>query len=588
MVNFLSLAAMIREFSICAMFAWLLTGHFSTSVRGQDPVGPAAGTIIMPVDIPVFLSGNFGEPRANHFHSGIDIKTNGTTGVPVLSVCDGYVSRIKVEPGGYGKALYIVHPNGFTSVYAHLSAFNDDVDRFVKSEQYRIESFGVDLFPSGRQFPVRQGQVVAFSGNSGSSEGPHLHFELRETHSENPVNPLVSSLLIKDHIPPVVERLYVFSQAGNKYWNKPVVVALQGGKGSYCPVENAVVPLDHSVGIGLAVYDLLDGSANRCGIYRIRAYLGEDLFFETVIDEFSFAETRYMNSFMDYRLFMGSRRPVVKLFIDPNNRASVYRYARNNGIVSSPDNHERSLKILIEDAAGNLSTVACRTRLNPLKFQKDPGFIPTYDAFFNYAESNRFEDKGIQLALPQGALYDNLYFRYEQKPALFGCYSKLHLVHRSDVPLHQYYRLALAPENLPESVKSKAIIAQVLENGNYSPVGGTWEGNWLVTRTRNFGAFCIRIDTVPPEIKPANFTSASELKTIKSIRFMIRDSFSGIQKFRGEIDGQWVLFDYDPKNNLIEHTFDPDRMLAENPHKLVITATDQRNNTRKYNITFIR
>ncbi|MFO7616888.1 MAG: M23 family metallopeptidase [Bacteroidales bacterium] len=563
---------------------WLIAGN----LRAQEPVGPPASGLARPVDIPIFLSGNFGEPRANHFHSGIDIKTNGVTGIPVKSIAAGHVSRIKVEPGGFGKAVYISHPGGYTSVYAHLQSFNNKLAEYVESEQYRRESFTVDLFPESRLFPVNSGEVIALSGNSGSSEGPHLHFEIRDTRSENPVNPLVRSLPLTDRTPPVMERLVIYSLGRHKEWIKPVTAILQGGGGTYTPRESIPLPLDHQAGIGISLYDLVDGSANRCGVYRLQGYLDDELFFESLMDEFSFAETRYMNSYMDYRIHRGERRYVLKLFVEPNNRAGIYRYSRNNGVLEVTDNRVHQLRIVAEDAAGNRSVATCRIRLNPAGFQKDPAYLPTYEAFFSYAGSNRFSGDGFEIELPQGALYDDVYFQYSTEPAPAGSYSPVHRVHRSETPLHQFCRVLIRPAGLPERLKAKALIVQRGDNGRFTSLGGSWEGDRLAARVRSFGDYSVQVDTIPPVVRPANFSLGSDLKTLKVFKFIISDNLSGISRYRGELDGRWILLEYDQKNRLLEYSWDSGRVEKGKLHRLVIRVSDQVGNTSTVSYEFER
>lgn len=551
-------------------------------------VGPERSTLTPPLDIPLFLAGNFGEPRANHFHSGIDIKTNGVTGIPVRSVSDGYVSRIKVDAGGYGKALYIRHSNGYTSLYGHLLSFNDNIAQYLIAEQYRKESFAVDLFPEPSELVIKKGQQVALSGNSGSSEGPHLHFELRETQSENPINPLVRSVGVKDDVPPVIEKLYVYSLKERSDWVKPVSVQLVKTNNIYRPADGDPIPLDASSGIGIGTYDILNGSDNHCGVYKIQGYVDDNLFFESCLDEFSFAETRYMNSFMDYRSFTVNRKTILKLFIDPNNQGTIYRFARNRGQIEPDDKKTYLIKIVVEDAAGNQSVALCSARLDMAKFRHDPGFIPVYSAYFNFEESNAFITDGIEISLPPGALYDDLYFDYSVSAAKPGIYSPLHQVHHPDVPVHLFFRLSIEANNMPEALRTKATIAQNHGNGRYTCMGGTWEGNWLVARTRNFGSYCIMVDTIKPVIAPLNFSSADELKSLNNIRFSIKDDFSGIQNYRGEIDGKWILLEYDAKSSSLEYRFDANRVKTGAQHKMVIRASDQLGNTNSYTVSFFR
>ncbi|MDD4645113.1 MAG: M23 family metallopeptidase [Bacteroidales bacterium] len=579
---------MKKEVLVSVILNLLIFCQYQVSVMGQDPVGPTPNSLVKPVDIPIFLAGNFGESRVNHFHSGIDIKTNGVTGIPVRSVADGYIARIKVEPGGYGHALYIRHPNGYTSLYGHLQSFSEAINAYVKSEQYRRESFSVDLFPDGSKFPVKQGQVIALSGNSGSSGGPHLHFELRETQSENPVNPLVRSMVVKDDIPPVISKLYVYSLQDRHDFINPVTVQLAKSNGTYTPSAATPVSFDEISGIGIETYDQLNGSDNHCGVYKIQGYLEGNLFFESSLDEFSFAETRYMNSFMDYRKYMTNHNYILKLFIDPNNHASIYHNTKNRGYIGLNDGNIHKIKIVVTDVSGNQSVAMMNVRRDPARFRHNPNDLPAYQAHFSYKEANSFQSDGISITLPAGALYDDLYFTYKVSKPLPGSYSLLHQIHDENVPLHVYYRLAIEATHIPEYLKSKATIAQYLGNKEYNCLGGTWEGNRMVTRTRNFGAFCILADTTKPVITPMNFSTGTDLKTLKCIRFTIKDDLSGIQSYRGEIDGKWVMFEYDSKSSQLEYWYDSKRIGTGSQHKLVLQVTDQMSNTARYSLLFTR
>jgi hypothetical protein len=574
---------------LLALYISLMVSLAGTSfLPASAQSGPGPGTFGLPVSIPIFLAGNFGEPRINHFHSGIDIKTNGATGIPVMAVADGTVSRIKVEPSGYGHALYITHNNGYTSVYGHLDSFSREIEEYVKQEQYRRESFSVDLFPEAGRFPVKKGQVVARSGNSGSSEGPHLHFEIRETASENTLNPLVGPYNLPDKIKPIINRLYVYSLQGRREWIKPLAFDLDITAGIYKISGNEPVAVDGLTGFGIETWDLTEGSTNRCGVYHIKALLDGIQFFEFTADEFAFSETRYMNSFMDYQQYVTTRRPVLKLFVDPNNHLSLYNYTKNGGRIEFSDQKTHTLSLIIEDASGNRSEASIPVRLDPSKFKRDPGFLPVYSAYFNFNEANRFSAKGIDISIPAGALYEDLYFQYESGSRLPGNYSPIHVIHRAVVPLHQYYRISIEAENLPQELKPKAIIAQYLGNGKYSAVGGTWEGERLVARSRNFGSFCIRTDNNKPVITPLNFNKPEELLKAERIRFRVTDEFPGIQSYRAEIDGKWALLEYDPKNNLMEYTFDPAKVTAGQSHTMVVKVTDMVGNTAVYTLNFNR
>ena len=357
---------------------------------------------------------------------------------------------------------------------------------------------------------------------------------------------------------------------------------------AYRPSADDPIPFDEISGIGIEAFDMLNGSDNHCGVYKIQGYIDDNLFFDCCLDEISFAETRYVKSFMDYKFYLSNRKAILKLFIDPNNQGTIYRFARNRGRIEFKDKKVYKIKIIVEDAAGNQSAALFNARLDASKFRHDPDFVPVYNAYFSFQESNSFKTDGLEVTLPPGALYDDLYFDYSASEARPGSYSPLHQIHHPDVPLQLFYRLAIEATNLPENLKTKAVIAEYLGNNKYNCIGGAWEGNWLVTRTRNFGSFCILVDTVKPIITPMNFSTAAELKSLNNIKFTIKDNLSGIQSYRGEIDGKWILLEYDLKSSSLEYHFDAQRIKTGIQHKMVIRIADQLSNTNSYTISFFR
>jgi hypothetical protein len=291
---------------------------------------------------------------------------------------------------------------------------------------------------------------------------------------------------------------------------------------------------------------------------------------------------------MDYKSFMYNRKPILKLYIDPNNQATIYPFVRNKGRIELKEKKIYKVKIVVSDAAGNQSTGTFNAVLDPSKFRHDPAIMPLYNAYFSYQEANSFRAEGIEITMPAGALYDDIYFDYKVSDTKPGSFSPLHQVHHSDVPIHLYYRLAIDANAVPGNLRSKATIAQYLGNNNFTSLGGTWEGNYLVTKTRNFGSFCVKVDTIKPSVKPMNFTTPAELKSLNIFKFTIRDDFSGIQSYRGEIDGKWILLEYDQKNALLEYKFDPSRVQTGVQHKMTVRVSDQLGNSSSYSISFFR
>ncbi|MCK5821117.1 MAG: M23 family metallopeptidase [Bacteroidales bacterium] len=541
-----------------------------------------------PLDIPLILSGNFGEIRSNHFHSGLDFKTKGQSGYSVFAAADGYITRIKVSAGGYGKALYIQHPSGHQTLYGHLSAFRKDIADYVKKQQYKQERFGVDLYFKPGQFKVKQGDFIALSGNTGSSQAPHLHFEIRDSQTHNPVNPLLFNFDVSDNRPPKLYSIYLYNLTGRTDLKKPVKVSLYGDNGSYRPVYDRVYPIDKLCGIGIEALDFLDNSNNKCGIFEFELRLDGELIFKSLMDEFSFGESLYINSFIDFRKYIESRTQVIKAFIEPNNPLSIYEFARNRGQISLTDKDIHSLEILVRDVHGNLSKTKIKVTLNPDDLEDAEYSLPYYSAFFSYSEANTFEEEGIRLEFVNRSFYDNLYFAYNSDTIPPNGYSRIHHLHNPYFPLHKSYTILIKPESLPDELKDKALIARINKNGRLSALGGTWTGKEFRAKTRSFGSFVIAVDTIPPTIKAMNLSSASPARVGKKITFRISDNFSGIKSYRATLDGNWILFEFDSKTRSFYHVTDPELFPRGKELELIVRVTDQVGHLTEYRKLVIR
>jgi hypothetical protein len=545
---------------------------------------------ISPVDSPLTLTGNFGELRSNHFHSGIDFSTNGSTGQPVYSTADGYVSRIKVSPSGYGKALYINHYDGTTSVYGHLDSFISPVSDFVKEIQYENESFSLDTLLQDSLFHFKQGDIIANSGNSGSSGGPHLHFEIRDTKSERPQNPLKYKFNIKDDMNPPIMSVYLYPLSENshvngnknKYRYKAVYY-----DGKYHLKNNGNAKVFGDIGIGIEAIDYLNAGWSKCGIYESKLIINNDTIYSFTLDSFSFSHSRYLNAHVDYEERLKKRNWVHKLFKLPGNKLDIYNQTINNGIYNFLNDSTYNIEILVYDAYRNVSKI--NFTLKGTEIQLPPVTDDFFSRMFIYSRKNYFEADNIRLNIPENALYEDLKFTYdsEQNPEQY--LSDVHHIHNKHTPVHKWFSLAIRPDTIPDHLKEKALIVSVNnKNGNKSSAGGSCKDGWVYTRLRNFGSFAVSVDTIPPRIKPLSINGGKILKEKERIRFKIADDLSGIKNFRGEIDGEWVLFEYDAKSNLIFYYFDDDKIKKNTKHQLNLVVEDHKGNRSEYNAVFFR
>ena len=542
-----------------------------------------------PIDFQIYLAANFGEIRTNHFHSGIDIKTRGSSGVPIHAAADGYVVRMSISPSGFGHALYINHPNGYTTVYGHLSRFSPELEAYITRKQYDKKRFQITVFLGKDNFPVKKGDIIAYSGNTGGSTGPHLHFEIRETRSEHPTNPLLYGLKIVDHIPPVIRSISIYPLGKDSYvegTSHKVNFGAFKKNGSYSLKTGSAITLSGQVGIGVEAYDKLDGVPNKCGVYSIDLQVDEKIVSAFVMNEFAFSETRYINSYIDYATRLQSGRNIRKTWIDPNNRLRVFTLL-NRGKVFFNDENEHQISLIVKDTYGNSSQISFQVRSVKNPERAESYKVEPYLMMMPYQQANHFKLNGFEINIPAFALYDSLKFRLLITPPTSGIFSKVYQVHDRFTPLQKYYTLRINPVNLPTELESKALMASPGKGKTFLSRGGEWKNGAVEFKTREFGKFFIAIDTVPPKIQPENFKVNQELTGYKILKFTITDDFSGIEKYAGSIDGHWALFEYDPKNDLLFYRMDVDRIEKNREHELILNVADNKGNESVFQMKFI-
>ena len=544
-----------------------------------------------PLKIPIQLTGTFAELRVNHFHSGIDIRTEGRTGLPVYPAAVGYISRIVVSPTGFGHALYIDHPNGMTTLYGHLERFAEPVDSFVKDLQYQKKSFSIDVTIPPGQFLVSPKQIIAYSGDTGNSGGPHLHFEIRDTQTQEPLNPLDFNLNIKDNIRPDIKSLKIFplnNRSQVDYSRKPDSYEVILYDGKYHLKNNPVIPVYGNIGFGVQVNDYLNGTWNKCGINYLQLKIDGEEYFSFKLDSFSYADTRYINSLIDYAGFIKNNRRYYKTWKDPGNQLNIYKINKNNGSFDATDNRDHEVEITVKDSYGNSSqlTFTIKSAFKELPPEEDKGV-----KIFYYNRANYFKAGGITLSCPKGAFYTDFNFNYDvdygkENPTL---YSVIHIVSDPSIPIQQPLKLSIKPDGLPERLADKALLVTVnKKTGKESAAGGNYNDGYVTANITSFGNFAVAVDTVPPDITPLSIRNWKELVDKNRIRFIIKDNLSGIKSFTGTIDGKWVLFEYNPKRSLLFYVFDDKRLEMNKTHTLRLEVTDSENNPATYEASFFR
>lgn len=539
-----------------------------------------------PLDIPIFLSGNFGEIRTNHFHSGLDIKTQGVENKPVYAPADGYVSRIKIQAGGYGNALYVTHANGYTTVYGHLNSYSTNIASYLKTEQYKKESFEIELFPDSNLFRVKKGDVIAYTGNTGSSGGPHLHFEIRDNKTENVYNPLFFGFEVKDKTPPAITSLavYSFDENARKGPQNRKVYSVTKSEGRYVVNGGKPLPASGITGFGLDVYDQLDGAENKNGAYSIELLKDSSRIYFHSIDEMQFHLTRFINSHIDYQEKKLNSNTIQKSFVEPGNQLKIYETKISAGKTLIEQNKKYNFRYIVKDVAGNSSFLEFTVEgVKPL-----PPILPDSIAAktFYFDSINTFKSAGIELQMPDFSLYRDIDFMYSSKTKTKQTYSAIHNLHRNTEPLQRDYTLSITPDSVPEKIKDKLLIVSFNANNNPVSEGGKFENGTVTTKTKSFGSFAVMADTTKPKITPVNITRDGDLSAAKTIKVKISDNLSGIAYYRGSIDGKWVLMEYDAKNSLLTYTFD--YTVPKGKRWFELTVSDGKQNTAKYEAHFHR
>jgi len=551
-----------------------------------------------PLGIPILLSGSFQELRSGHFHSGLDIKTNATQGYRVYAAGDGQIVRINVSPTGFGNALYVLHPNGYKTVYAHLRNFSADVEEYVRRQQYAQKSFSVEIYPEEGRFPVKKGDVIALSGNSGGSAGPHLHFEIRDAANEWPLNPLLFGLEVADTQAPQISRLKVYaldarSRARIRFTNgrstevtreNAGTILVTGANRRYRLADIAEITGSGRIGFGIETRDSHDGSGSRLGLYALTLSRQDIPIYEYRAEKFSFDVTRYINAHVDYAERTRYGRWIQRSYLLPGNRLSSYPIAENRGIVEPAPGVESRFEYKVSDIAGNTSTLAfsvigAEQNVMVEASDEDRGIS---------AESGMpltFEADGIRAVFNESAFYDDFDFSYDVTGADAQSMSPKHALHDAYTPVHSSFDLSILAD-VPTPLRKVAAIAYVNEDGKTSYRPAVYRDGWVNASVRALGLYYVTADTVKPRIRPINIQNGKDMRRLSNIRFRISDGETGVRTYDGYVDGKWVLFSFDAKTGMMVYEFDD--QVGSGEHELQVRVTDGVGNSSVYEASFGR
>lgn len=548
----------------------LASGQEIPTFKEQTPRFPTT-YFKHPIQLPVSMSGDFGEIRSNHFHSGLDLRTGGKEGIKVYAPADGYVSRINISAYGGGKVLYITHPNGYKTVYMHLSAFCGDIGKVVRRYQYEHQTFTMDINLPPDSLPVKQGQLVALTGNTGGSGGPHLHYEIRYAENDQPINPLYFGVPYSDPITPTI--------AGIKLYPAEPSTTLNG-KHSSLQLDNQTdtVTVAGRFYTGIYAHDGMEkGSSSRNGVERIELHVDGELFHRYQVPTFLFEDTRGINAIIDYAQYRKSREYYVlsrQLRGTPGHYSTAYR---DNGYLTFGDGEVHRLTYTVSDYKGN---TARRTF-----YVRGKNAEPTNNALSNvltggataaYFKSFVMQQHGFSLLMEPGTIYDNDIVTYSASPDGGGL-SPLHRINlqRNPLPPHLPITVRLdIPESVPAALIAKLTVV-CIEGKNLSACPTKRVGDQLEATSRTFGGFAVRLDTVTPVIKPVNFKPGQALRGA-TVKVKISDNLSGIVSYSCYVNGQWELAEHDGKTSTL--TVDA-ACLRKGSNSVTFRATDAVGNT---------
>ena len=526
-----------------------------------------------PLNIPLIISGTFGELRANHFHAGLDIKTNGKEGYQVKSFNVGYVDRIRISTSGYGKALYIKHPNGLTSVYAHLSKFSSKIESFVKSHQYEKEVFEIQLFPKDNEIKVKAGEIIGFSGNTGGSSGPHLHFEVRDSKNQKTINPLNYLNNIKDDRNPSIRSMYVFKK-NDEYPEKISKYEIKKINDSIYRSDNIIT--SGEISFGLNMFDRQSFSYNRNGIYKASIYQNDSLKFQYTFDELDFEDSKFINLLRDYKTKKEKGITIQRIIKHPDSKKSFLINKHNNGFFNIKNNKKYFFTLKISDYEGNNSFVEITIigKNQEKKSLKTKGKLIKTDE--NYLI--KFEDK--EIILKKNTFYDYVYLDIkESNDTLY--------VDKDIFPLKNPVEILFKINNNDSLLNRQSFISKLNSKGKPLYLPTQKKENRFHFKSNSLGVFFIAKDTMSPEIKPINFYKGQWISKLNYLKIKIKDDFSGIKNYKGFLNNKWILFEYDPKTSILTYNFS-DIKFNNTKHYLKIYIEDNVGNKKIFKTMFYR
>lgn len=521
-----------------------------------------------PLNIPMQLVANFGELRANHWHMGLDIRSQQKQNLPVYAAAEGYIARVKIEPGGFGRAIYINHPNGFTTLYAHLNNFSPALEQYVKAEQYKLESWQVELEIPRNLFPVNKGSFIAYSGNTGGSQGPHVHFEIRDTETEECLNPLLFNFPIIDGVPPTISRLAMYDRNRSVYLQSPQLVGLKKVGSAYSPAKSGLLKVwSDKISFAIGATDRFTNSGNANGIYSARILMDGVVQSEFILDRIDYRETRYLNAQIDYRYKFAGGGYLQHLSRMPGDRSDVYTTI-STGVLQLNDNAIHNVRIEVRDAKKNLSVIE-------FSVQHDQYILstPTFTGARLIPQNvNVFESEDLEVFTSEFSIYDTVNVTYTvSNMVAANAISPLHVFCSAAIPTHDSVLVRIKPSVAHAEADRERVIIKNISGTKTVVEKAEWQKDWVAAKFRQFGSYQVFIDNEPPTVN----APPSDLSRSSRLVFIAKDNFKKIKNFRVEVDGQWLRFTND-KNLAFIYSFD--EKFPRGEHQLKVSVEDEAGN----------
>lgn len=544
-------------------------------------------SIRSPLDIPLKLSGTFCELRGNHFHAGIDLRTQGKEGLKVYAVESGFVSRIKVSSNGYGNALYLSHPNGYTSVYAHLQSFNKAIEDFTKNIQYHLKQSEIDTFLPPLLLMVNQEEVIALSGNSGGSQAPHLHFEMRKTNTQAPYNPKLFGLFIIDTLAPYPGKLLIQNFDNDDLFSEPLALSLEKKNEFFTTLHDTIEVNAKKIGLSIFTEDRMEDSGNSNGIYTLQMKLNGKIYYGFQFEKLDdFDETRKISGHYEQAIFKQTGIKYHRCYQLPGYDLSVIFSNENRGYIFLQKDETVFVELLIQDLCFNILKInlLIHQNENALTFKILP---KPYNKILPYTQSNIFKTADLTINFPEDIFYEDLFFTFSESPRNPNrkIFSKKFQIHTETDPCRKSFYVSMKIDSFPEFLKDKALIVRESLNGSKIPIKCKWKDEQTISFSSSvFGWFYLSIDTSAPIISPVNIYENKLLKQGQKVQFKITDNLSGIKDYQLYVNGNWVLTTFDRKNNLLWHTFE--EQLPRGEHELALIVIDDVNNKSFFKTKF--